>query len=60
MNDIEIAAEYSALYSWMKNTRKQKLIVFYKELKIIMEKEAAERSGIDISSELNSDCKDKY
>ena len=60
MNDIEIAAEYSALHSWMKNTRKQKLIVFYKELKIIMEKEAAERSGIDISSELNSDCKDKY
>ena len=55
MNDLEIAAEYSALYSGMKNTRKQKLIVFYEELKTIMEKEAAERNGIDISRELNSD-----
>ena len=40
----------------MKNTRKQKLIVFYEEFKIMeMEKEAAERNGIEISSELNSD-----
>ena len=60
MNDIEIAAKYSALYSWMKNKRKQKLIAFYKELKIIMEKEAAERSETDIPSKLNSDSKDKY
>ena len=60
MNDIEIAAEYSALHSWMKNKRKQKLIVFYKELKIIMEKEAAKRSETDVSSKLNSDWKDKY
>ena len=52
--NIEIAAEYSALYSWMKNTRKQKLIVFFKELKTIMEKETSERDGTDISSELNS------
>ena len=36
MNDIEIAVKYSALYSRMKNTRKQKLIVLYEELKIIM------------------------
>ena len=55
MNDIEIAAEYSALYPRMKNTRKQKLIVFYEELKIIMKKEATERNGIDISTKLNSD-----
>ena len=55
MNDIEIAAKYSALHSWMKNKRKQKLIVFYKELKIIMEKEAAKRSETDVSSKLNSD-----
>ena len=59
MNNIEIAAEYSALYSWMKNTRKQKAIVFYKELKIIMEKEATERNGTDNSSELNGDWNDK-
>ena len=37
--NIEIAAEYGALYSRMKNTRKQKLIVFLEELKTIMEKE---------------------
>ena len=55
MDDIEIAAEYSALHSWMKNKRKQKLIVFYKELKIIMGKEAAKRSETDISSKLNND-----
>ena len=50
-----MAVEYSALYSWMKNTRKQKLIVFLEELKTIMEKETSERNGIDISSKLNSD-----
>ena len=55
MNDIEIAAEYGALYFGMKNTRKQKLIVFYEELKTIMEKETAESNGIDISRELNID-----
>ena len=59
INNIETAAEYSALYSRMKNTRKQKLIVFYKEFKTIMEKETAERNRIDISSDLNSDWKDK-
>ena len=53
INNIETAAEYSALYSRMKNTRKQKLI--YKEFKTIMEKETAERNRIDISSDLNSD-----
>ena len=36
--NIEIAAEYCALSSQLKNTRKQKLIVFYKESKTIMEK----------------------
>ena len=55
INDIETAAEFSALCSLMKNTREQKLLVFYEELKLIMEKEAAEKNGIDISSELNSD-----
>ena len=38
MNNIEIAAEYCALSSRLKNTRKEKLIVFYKESKTIMEK----------------------
>ena len=55
MNNIGTAEEYSTFDSHMKNTRKQKLIVFYEELKTIMEKEIAERNGIDISSELNSD-----
>ena len=55
MNNIEIVVEFCALYSRMKNTRIQKLIVLYEELKAIMEKETAERNGIDISSELNSD-----
>ena len=55
MNNIEMTAEYSALYSQMKNKRKQKLIVFLEELKTIMEKETSERNGIDISSKLNSD-----
>ena len=55
MNDVEKAAGYSALYSWLKNVREQKVTVFYKELKILMEKEAAERNGIDISSKQNSD-----
>ena len=59
MNNIETAGEYSALYSRMKNTRKQKLMVFYKELGTIMKKETAERNEIDISSKLNSDWKDK-
>ena len=59
MNNIEMAVEYSALYSLMKNTRKQKLIVFLEELKTIMEKETSERNGIDISSELNSNWKGK-
>ena len=54
MNNIETAGEYSALYSRMKNTRKQKLMVFYKELGTIMKKETAERNEIDISSKLNS------
>ena len=54
MNDVEKAAGYSALYSWLKNVREQKVTVFYKELKILMEKEAAERNGIDISSKLIS------
>lgn len=55
MNDIEIAAKYSTLYSQMKDIRKQKLILFYKELKKIIEKEAAERHRINISSKVNSD-----
>ena len=38
MNNIEIAAEYCALSSRLKNTRKEKHIVFYKESKTIMEK----------------------
>ena len=38
MNNIEIAAEYCALSSRLKNTRKEKLIVFYKESKTIMKK----------------------
>ena len=54
INNIETAVEYSALYSRMKNTRKQKLIIFYKELKT-MEKETAERNRINISNDLNSD-----
>ena len=59
MKDIEIAAKYSTLYSQMKDIRKQKLILFYKELKKIIEKEAAERNRINISSKVNSDWKDK-
>ena len=55
MNDIETVAGYSALYSGMKNTRKQKLVIFYKELKTITEKGATGRNGTAISKELNSD-----
>ena len=55
INNIETAVEYSTFYSRMKNTRKQKLIIFYKELKTIMEKETTERNRINISSDLNSD-----
>ena len=46
MNNIEIAAEYCALSSRLKNTRKQKLIVFYKQSKTIMEKPLKEMEFI--------------